>query len=186
MMRRPDRLSTGRASTQGGQRGVVLVVALLLLLILTLIGLAATRGSWLQLKMAGNTQDKDVAFQAAEAALVNCEDILTQAALPTFSPAGTNGYFKIDGTEDTPARQRTTWGDGDSIAYTGPALNDASGSAIVQAPPRCIIEKLPPRPPPGGSIASDTANVTEMYRVTAHAVGASDDSIVLLQTTYRR
>jgi type IV pilus assembly protein PilX len=186
MMRPHHRSLTPYNVTTSGQRGVVLVVALLLLLILTLIGLAASRGSWLELRMAGNTQDKDVAFQAAEAALVNCENILTRDVLPTFSRPGTDGYFKIDGTENTPARQRTAWGDSDSIGYSGPALKDTAGNGIVAQPPRCIIEQLPPRPPAGGSIASDTANVTVMYRVTARAVGASKGSVVLLQTTYRR
>lgn len=51
------------------QRGVALVVALVLLLLATLIGLAASRGTMLQEKMSGNTFDRSLAFQSAESAL---------------------------------------------------------------------------------------------------------------------
>lgn len=51
------------------QRGIALVVALVLLIAVTLIGLAGIRGTTLQEQMAGNFYDRETAFQAAEAAL---------------------------------------------------------------------------------------------------------------------
>jgi type IV pilus assembly protein PilX len=51
------------------QRGVALVVALILLLVITLVGLAAVRGTIMQQKMASNMYDRQVAFQSAEAAM---------------------------------------------------------------------------------------------------------------------
>ncbi|SHM06112.1 PilX N-terminal domain-containing pilus assembly protein [Rhodanobacter sp. OK091] len=51
------------------QRGVALVVALLLLVVITLVGLAAVRGTIMQQKMASNLYDRQVAFQSAEAAI---------------------------------------------------------------------------------------------------------------------
>jgi len=53
----------------GGQRGVALVVALLLLIVITLVGLAAVRGTIMQQKMSSNLFDRQLAFQSAEAAL---------------------------------------------------------------------------------------------------------------------
>jgi type IV pilus assembly protein PilX len=52
-----------------GQRGAALVVALLLLVVITLVGLAAVRGTIMQQKMAGNMYDRQIAFQSAEAAM---------------------------------------------------------------------------------------------------------------------
>ena len=52
-----------------GQRGVALVVALLLLVVITLVGLAAVRGTIMQQKMASNLFDREIAFQSAEAAM---------------------------------------------------------------------------------------------------------------------
>lgn len=51
------------------QNGAVLLVALVMLLILTIIGLASMRGTTLQEKMAGNFKDREISFQAAEASL---------------------------------------------------------------------------------------------------------------------
>ncbi|MFK2876817.1 pilus assembly PilX family protein [Rhodanobacter hydrolyticus] len=51
------------------QHGVALVVALLLLVVITLVGLAAVRGTIMQQRMAANLFDRQVAFQSAEAAV---------------------------------------------------------------------------------------------------------------------
>lgn len=51
------------------QRGVALVVAMVLLIVITLVGLAAMRGTIMQQKMAANLYDRQIAFQNAEAAL---------------------------------------------------------------------------------------------------------------------
>lgn len=51
------------------QRGVALVVALILLIVITLVGLAAVGGTIMQNKMASNQRDREIAFQSAESAL---------------------------------------------------------------------------------------------------------------------
>lgn len=59
----------GRSASRARQRGAALVVALLLLVVITLVGFAAVRGTLMQQKMAANHYDRQVAFQNAEAAL---------------------------------------------------------------------------------------------------------------------
>ena len=49
------------------QQGMVLVICLIMLLLLTLSGIAAIQGSALQEKMAGNSRDSEQAFLAAAA-----------------------------------------------------------------------------------------------------------------------
>ncbi len=51
------------------QRGVVLVTALIVLLIMTILGLASINTTTLQSKMTGNLRETNAAFQAAEAGL---------------------------------------------------------------------------------------------------------------------
>ncbi|MEA9787824.1 PilX N-terminal domain-containing pilus assembly protein [Xanthomonas campestris pv. raphani] len=51
------------------QRGVSLVVVLILLLIMTLLGLAVLRSTVLEERMSANLLDRNLSFQAAEAAL---------------------------------------------------------------------------------------------------------------------
>lgn len=51
------------------QRGAVLAMSLLILLVMTIIGVASMGSTTLQERMANNNQQRQIAFQAAEAAL---------------------------------------------------------------------------------------------------------------------
>lgn len=59
------------------QSGVVLVISLIMLLALTLIGVTSSSVTGLEEKMAANSKDVNLAFQAAEAALRAAETSLT-------------------------------------------------------------------------------------------------------------
>jgi type IV pilus assembly protein PilX len=59
------------------QRGVALIVALVLLLIVTLIGVAASQSTLLQERMSANSYDRSLAFQRGEAALRAAETAIT-------------------------------------------------------------------------------------------------------------
>lgn len=65
------------------QQGAVLVMALVMLTVLTLIGVSSMSSSTLELKVAGNTQQHDIAFQAAQS-------IIDIAA--SEDPLNTNNY----------------------------------------------------------------------------------------------
>ncbi|WP_067983890.1 pilus assembly PilX family protein [Neptuniibacter pectenicola] len=65
-----------------GEKGAVLVVALIFLLILSLIGVSSMQGTTMQEKMSGNLRDQHSAFNAAEAALREGE---RQARLDYFN-----------------------------------------------------------------------------------------------------
>jgi Tfp pilus assembly protein PilX len=56
-------------TTQTQQRGVVLVVSLLILLVLTLLGISSLDSSVMEEKMASNAQTANSTFQAAESAI---------------------------------------------------------------------------------------------------------------------
>ncbi len=65
-------LTTNRGEHPAGpesQQGVALVVALILLVVITLVGLAAVSGTIMQNKMASNQYDRQIAFQSAESTL---------------------------------------------------------------------------------------------------------------------
>jgi len=68
------------------QRGAIMVVSLLLLLVMTVLALTASQSTTLQERMAGNARDTDLAFQAAEAGLRDAE-----ATLAALIPFGTSG-----------------------------------------------------------------------------------------------
>lgn len=70
------------------QRGATLIVALVLLAIVTIVGIAGMRGSNLEMKMIASARDRAMAFEAAEAALKIVENNLIKYALKQPLPAG--------------------------------------------------------------------------------------------------
>lgn len=62
------------------QSGAALVVSLVILAVVTLIGVAATQNSTMELKLVASTKDRATAFQAAEAALAIYEKTLDTSA----------------------------------------------------------------------------------------------------------
>ena len=56
-------------TTQTQQRGVVLVVSLMILLVLTLLGISSLDGSIMEEKMATNAQTASITFQKADSAI---------------------------------------------------------------------------------------------------------------------
>lgn len=165
------------------QRGAVLVVALILLLVMTVLGVTGMRSAFLEERMTGNTQDLNIAFESGEAALRVGEALLRQPVLPDFS--GADGLHQPADAEDLPVWETVDWGDTNAVlAYTD--LDDAPGK-LSRAEARYLIEELPPITSPGESLAADTPiDEGGFYRITARGVGTNGTTIVMLQTTYRR
>ncbi len=159
--------------TLGNERGAVLVVGLMLLVVLTLLGVVAMQGTTLQERMAGNMREQEQAFQSAEAALRAGETFLrTEAILPSFS--GVNGLYPQPDPAVPLWSQQATWGGDGSRPYTGP-------TAAGAAPARFIIEQLPYE---ADSLAADEELTSGgMYRVTARGTGGLGRAVVVLEST---
>lgn len=163
------------------QRGATLVVALIILVVLTLLGVTAMQGATMQERMAGNVRDLNVAFQAAEATLREGEEFLQDTVvLPPFN--GTNGLYQAPDAGDPRPWEDTgfDWST-DARAYTG---DDPGGHSM----PTYIIEELQVSPTEdGGEIGLGLpAGESDLYRVTARAVGGNPNTVVILQTIYKR
>ena len=163
------------------QRGAVLVVSLMILLVLTLVTLTAIQASTVQERLAGNTRNLDLALQAAEAALREGEGRLEATTLP--APGGGSGWYHY-ALAPAPA-----WGDPaawESAATLEYAMNSDDGWEVAAAP-EFSVEELPPLPDPGGSLEAGGALPEDtVYRVSARGFGANANTFVILQTTYRR
>ncbi len=162
------------------QSGTVLIVSLLFVFILALVGVSSSQTATLELKMAANSRDKGLAFQAAEAGLVDAETYLnTTAPLPEFD--GTSvGLVQAADPDSTPVWSSVNWQDIDSRSYSGTLDN-------ITDQPRYIIEELPPMPMQGGSLQSNVPLAEKgWYRITARGTGATSTALVLLQSVYKR
>lgn len=165
------------------QRGAVLLVGLVMLLLMTVVAMAAMRGSEMQELMAGNVRDRNLAFQSAEAGLREAEDVLNGAVLPAFD--GTGGYHEeIDGSRNDGYWDTHDW-EGESV-LTGLSIER------VAEQPRFVIEEITSSAAlssDGGAIDfQSTLNQEEVvyYRVTSRGVGGTENAVVIIQSTFKR
>lgn len=166
--------------TMQSQRGVALIVALVLLLILTVVGVAGMQDTMMQEKMVANMRDRNLAFQAAEAALRGGERYLQSATLPAFNNTGGLLNLSFGARSGDPSYWNSfAWGS-NSRAYSGSLQG-------ISAAPRYVIEEVPTSyATPGESVKFGSLKEIKSYRVTSKATGGSADAVVILQSTYRR
>ena len=176
------------------QGGFVLIVGLVILLVLTILGVAAMQGTTLQEHMAGNSQDRQLAFQAAEAGLNAGEQFVLKYTLnyphpqPTLtsSPAYTNcaqntslhcsadSWVSVFPTGQSPDTSK-------SITYSG---------SLTGAHAYYMVEQLNLKAPPVGESAvslpaAPGGGQPSFYRVTAEGVGKDGHTSVVLQSVVR-
>lgn len=92
------------------QQGATLVVAMIMLVLITIVGFNAMQTTILQERMSGNLRDKEISFQAAEAALREQEAWLqAQSAAPALAGSeteyGTAGTNELGGVSADPLAQ---------------------------------------------------------------------------------
>lgn len=82
-----------RCCDMTGQRGMALITALVLLVIMTLLGITGVRTAVLEEKMSAASYDRNLAFQAAEAALRDGEAYVDGvASTVNYDVAGANTW----------------------------------------------------------------------------------------------
>lgn len=184
------------------QRGVVLVVSLIMLLLLTIIGVTSMSTSNLQELMARNVLDRNTAFQAGESVLVDGEtEVETQLTPGDFLSIGegtcTDGSdgglcIPVSTTGATPVWADTSITDWESDDDTR-SYGEFTGVSVVEiashlaALPRYIVELFEDPAcvsEPGYEIG--TLVKYDKYRLTSEANGRSDTTRVRLQTMYRK
>jgi len=119
------------------QRGVALIVALILLVIVTVIGLASIRSTTLQEKMASNLQDRQIALQNSEAALRVAQGLL-QANSATIWRDCTVAATQCDNNPSAQADAAGAW----QTVPTGTAANQYTAGRNAAGQPQYVIEDM--------------------------------------------
>jgi type IV pilus assembly protein PilX len=171
------------------QRGMVLLVALVMVLLMSLVAAASIRGSGLQEAMSGSMRDRNMAFQGAEAALRVAEDTVADTSVPVGEYVNENedGYF-IDLNKSTTIPRPLDW---DLNDWKTQGL-ELSGIDNVNSQPFAVTEQLSysgSAIDTGGGIdfISQERNTDyQFYRITVRAVGLTENAEVILQSTYVR
>lgn len=173
------------------EEGVVLFISLIFLLVMTMIGVTAMSGAGMQERMAGNLRDKELSFEAAEAALRDAETTeLSSATLQPFN--NSSGRYVVTATVGQQRFDAGNWNaaawknSGNTLEYSKP-LNVLEH--VVERP-RYYIEQLPPVKDTHNSsmvMGHEYGEKTKTYhRITARGAGQTQTAITILQSTYLR
>jgi len=168
-----------RAPWTQPQRGVVLVIALILLVVISVLAVTGMRNAGSSESVLGNVRTTELATQAAEVALRHCESSVLKmqknAKGDTSSPEATYPTtFSLAHilTASTPPHWQDTAGNWDvapSSAYVLPLslVNQAGMSIVVtyQRAPECMVEPLPVM------LLDGTVVSTSSFVVTARGFG---------------
>lgn len=181
------------------QQGVALVVALVLLVLVTLVGLAAIRGTTMQQKMASNLYDREVSFQTTEAAVrAAASAILTSTAVIARN-CGAGGVL-CEGNPFTDTANPVP-ASGIITVPAGNGTGQFTTSSVAVGQPQYIIENMGSWPDPNVQTGYDqSANAAQYgaqgssttslyYRITARSSDpnvANDRAIVTLQAMVKQ
>lgn len=185
-------------------RGAALLMCMLMTVVAALLGMSGARIALQDERAGRNDRDRELAFQSAEAALLDAQRDMEQApdtprgalfamGVPGF-PAGCGqagmlrglcdglavgaAWQRVDFTDDTAASARTAaYGQ-----FTGQAMQAGAGP-LQQHLPRYLIESFADR---RAGAAADLSASDRLYRISAMGFGAQDGTRVLLQAWYRR
>jgi type IV pilus assembly protein PilX len=146
------------------QKGAALVIALLMLIVLMMLGIAAMQTSLQSEMMSRNQRDRQIAWQAAEAALLDAEyDIGNPDSQRYALFGGITGKEEIAPSGIAPA---VVYGQ-----YSG-RLMQTGIAALPALLPRYRIALLPDK--------------SKRYRITALGFGPDRNTQVVLQSVYSR
>lgn len=197
------RISPTSGHRATSQRGVSLIIVMLILIIVSILGVGGAQIATMAERGSRNDRDMQVAWQSAEAALMDaeadihdgastraaifaassnanafvagCGDTGTNRGLCALVEAGKPAWLAVDFTVTSGGAKTAAFGDFTSRAF-------AAGSTGVQPAkkPRYVVE---PIPDPGNRDLS--APSSYLYRVTAMGFGPRDDIQAVTQIIYR-
>ena len=168
------------------QRGWILVIGLVVLVMLSIIAIALMRTTRVEEKMAGANRDINLSFEAAETALRGAEIFIeSQPDDSLFSTTGTGIYAQgADPGNAEPNAFLTPWSDTNSrILATAPTG--------VTTAPRYMIKKVGESGDEGslnlgGYGETDLSQKSVIYRITARGTGGNDSTQTVLRSHYAR
>lgn len=172
------------------QCGAVLIVAMIFVLLMTIVGLSAIRGSGMQEAMAGNMRHLHLNFQAAEAGLRLGEsrvDVsINDASLPDFD--STHGAFQdLNQPGKTPIFlwDGPSWSSAKKIEISALNMPDSPSHVVESIVIPVGLESVAM----GNGIDHESLdNLAEgrVYRVTSRYNDDTSGGDVILQSLYKR
>lgn len=188
------------------QRGAVLVIALIFLLLLTILAVGASNRSLLQQRMAGGLLNAQRAQMSAQTALRGAEWRLWSSAAKVGTTLGCGTalfpscyiFDPLNPVADAVNfRTKPGWITAGSEEYLGNEghIDFTTGDGKLAENPRYIVEDMGSVRPPGsgpqhesgatGPSGSGPGQINlEIFRITARATGGDQNTISVLQSTF--
>jgi len=169
----------GHSRSHEQQGGSALVISLIMLLMISLLAIGGLRSTILQERMSANLYDRELAFQAAEAALRAGERFL--ATTPPNTIPNNSGLFDLNNGS------RPDW-----LAPGADPAHDSTesivldpGLAAVAVQPQYFIERIGITPPGTETEVGTALPPVSYYRITARGFGGTSESVVVVSSVYR-
>lgn len=189
-----------------GSRGFSLVTTLILLVVVTVLGIGASQMVLLSERSTRFDRDQQIAFQGAEAALIDAEfDIRgpnssASARMASFAADSLVGFvdgcgtgllkgmctpadagqkpvwYSVDFTDQSSNAKTVKFGD-----FTGRTFTNGTTGARPELPPHYIIEAIF-----DGTPGSSTSAKRVLYRVTAMGFGPRKETQAVVQMIFRK
>lgn len=167
---RQDRRHGMTPGAMGPQRGVVLPVVIILMLILAVLAISGMDDTAMQERMSGNLRNRDIAFQGAESALREGEAWLQANAASVSVNARISGQASTNWDGANPAPSGTLVG-----LYPGGSVISLAANPVYYVGPPELLRVNPGETPP---------KFREIYPVISRSLGANNATLVILRSTF--
>jgi type IV pilus assembly protein PilX len=163
------------------QQGAVLITSLIVLLLLTIIGVSSMRSSIMEEKMAQNTRNHLVAFEAAESALRDADQWISDLnAEPATCSSMTNCDVYARGAvtelDELGTQPRDWWTDPDNAREFSQDITEANNDPRFVMEMRAFV--------PDSLVNGYEPNTGKLFfRVTASGTGTSDAAHAVVEST---
>lgn len=158
-----------------GQRGMALLVSLIMLLLLTMVGISSMQNATLQEKMSASVQLRNQSFQLAETVLRVGENVVAPKTYTLTKCASTAACAPPPDSTTVSAA-----GTG-SNGVTWTASTSAAGTTALYAIQNIGTTASPVNPPDGCYVTSGgltSYSTVTLYRITAVGVVGGNRSVV--------
>lgn len=173
------------------ERGIVLVIALILLVIISLLAVTSLRNAGSSESVAGNVRTTELATQAADIALRHCESSAIKITKLIANASDTSAQATYPTTLREANVQRVTtadqwksvsnWDSTTTAVFVLPS-DLVGNTATYQRPPECMVESLTgvtPTGPPASFVITARGFGPEVAAGTGRPAG----TVVWLQST---
>lgn len=160
-------------------RGMVLVTSLVILLVITMLALSSVQSTSIQELISRNQRDSNLAFNAAETALVEAESVINSLSSLSYGDSVSPKIYDARSAGALTNLWNSTYVNASSsnvdVVASQPVFVIEHVRTVISDEDRLNIDNIGQNP---------NTCCTQMFRITARGTGGTDNAQVVLQTTY--